>query len=281
MKIAVLLTTFNRKQKTISCLQSLQQQVLPKDIVIEVHLTDDASEDGTAEAVKQFFSGTNVYQGTGNLFWAGGMRQTWERAMQSNPDFYLLLNDDTVLNENAVAILLKTNNDQANATASICIGSTCDAHGKLSYGGWKLGSSLFWKSKMVYSATEKMTCDFGNANIMLVPRQVVQRIGILSEKFTHALADFDYTLNATKTGFMVQVAPGFLGTCDNDHGKNWKSGAVSLKQRIAYLKSPKGLSYHEYLYFIKNHFPLSYPAALVKLWLKTLFPFLWDAYKKS
>lgn len=276
MKIAVLLTTFNRKQKTIACLQSLQQQSMPKDVVLDVHLTDDASADGTAEAVKANFPGTNVYTGTGNLFWAGGMRQTWKQAIQTNPDFYLLLNDDTILNENAITVLLDTNDHSC-----ISIGSTCDKSGNLSYGGWKLSSSFFWKNKMVYSDTEQLTCDFGNANIMLVPARVVERIGILSDRFTHALADFDYTLKASRSGFAVRLAPGFLGSCENDHGNNWKSGKVSLKQRIAYLKSPKGLSYSEYLYFIKNHFPLSYPSAVFKLWMKTLFPFIWDVYKRA
>ncbi|HYE55805.1 MAG TPA: glycosyltransferase, partial [Chitinophagaceae bacterium] len=76
MKIAVLLTTFNRKQKTLACLQSLQQQILPGNVSLEVFLTDDASSDGTAETVLQQFPSTHVFIGTGFLYWAGGMRHT-------------------------------------------------------------------------------------------------------------------------------------------------------------------------------------------------------------
>lgn len=280
MKIAVLLTTYNRKEKTVACLQSLKDQRLPAGTTLEVFLTDDASADGTVAAVKEVYPEAHVYHGTGSLYWAGGMRNTWREAINHNPGFYLLLNDDTMLNEDAVAILLK-NCAMHSQAPSICIGSTCDNHsGEISYGGWKLEAKGRWKSSRIHSKTSYMDCDFGNANIMLVPHAVVEKIGILAEHFTHSLADYDYTLKAKKAGFRVQVAPGFLGSCIDDHGRNWKSSNTTLKERIQYLKSPKGLAYKEYLQFIKDHFPLSYPSAFVKLWMKTFFPFIWDTLKK-
>ncbi len=115
---------------------------------------------------------------------------------------------------------------------------------------------------------------------MMVPREVVKKIGILSADYTHSIADFDYTLRAKKAGFNVVVAPGILGHCTDDHGNNWKSSGVSLKDRIRYLKSPKGLAYKEYLHFIKLHFPSHLPVAFFKLWLKTLFPVVWDKFKR-
>lgn len=116
---------------------------------------------------------------------------------------------------------------------------------------------------------------------MLVSKQVVEKIGILASHFTHCLADYDYSLKARKAGFPVAIAPGFLGKCVNDHGRNWKSQSTTLKERISYLKSPKGLAYKEYLRFIKDHFPLSLPSAFCKLWIKTFFPFLWDTFKNK
>lgn len=284
MTIAVLLTTFNRKQKTLACLQSLEKQQLPDDVNLKIFLTDDNSADGTAAAVKSAFPDVNVYNGNGSLFWAGGMRYTWQQALSSNADYYLLLNDDTLLKETAIATLLQCSNyvKSKGAKPAICVGSTADDDtGKISYGGRKLPDKNSWsEGSFVYSDTEYVNCDVANANILLVPAEIVKELGILSEKFTHGLADYDYTLKAKKAGFGLVVAPGFLGTCIDDHGNNWKSANTTLKERIAYLKSPKGLAYKEYLGFIKEHFPKSYPAAFIKLWLKTLFPFIWDTFKK-
>ena len=278
MRIAVLLTTFNRKEKTIACLESLKQQALPMDVKIEVFLTDAGSTDATIDEVRKSFPSANIYQKDNNLFWAGGMRNSWQEALKFNFDYYLLLNDDTLLKENAISVLIA----EPDNLLSVCIGSTLDPNtGKRSYGGRRLSSKRRWKDDIViFSTTEYLQCDVANANIMLVPHQVVRKVGILSDVYTHGLADYDYTLKVKKAGFNVYVAPGYLGTCVNDHGKNWKSNNTTLKQRIQYLKSPKGLAYKEYMTFIKSHFPLSFPIAFCNVWMKTFFPFIWNTFKK-
>lgn len=279
MRIAVLLTTFNRKAKTLSCLANLQQQQLPADVVLDVFLTDDASSDGTAEAVRELFPQTNLFQGNGQFYWAGGMRYTWREARRTTPDYYLLLNDDTDLFPTTISTLLQTAIGQKKP--AVVVGSTADrATGELSYGGWKLRRRGIWKSERCFSKTLATDCDFANANILLVPEVIVESIGILADHFTHSLADYDYTCNVRKAGFGLVVAPGVLGYCTDDHGANWKSQATTLRERYEYMKSPKGLAYKEYLRFIRDHFPLSYPSAFAKLWLKTFFPFVWDKFKQ-
>ncbi|MCW3115056.1 MAG: glycosyltransferase family 2 protein [Segetibacter sp.] len=277
MRIAVLLTTFNRRDKTIACLESLTKQAFPSEVEVELYVTDAASSDGTVEAVKKIIPAAHIYVDE-TLYWAGGMRNSWNEAKKSNPDYYLLLNDDTVLYETAIAVLLgKTFKPPA-----LVIGSTVDPNTNTrSYGGRKLTSKNRWKDDVVvFSKTEYLQCDVANANIMLVPDEIVNKVGILCDVYTHGLADYDYTLKVNKAGFEVYVAPGFLGSCVNDHGHNWQSQNTSLKQRIEYLKSPKGLAYNEYMTFIKTHFPLSYPFAFFNVWMKTFFPFIWQTFKK-
>lgn len=281
MRIAVLLATFNRKDKTLSCLKSLYAQNLPEGTLVEVFLTDDNSSDGTRKAVRSGYPDIHVFKGSGSLFWAGGMRNSWREAIKADPDYYLLLNDDTLLSENAIAKLLRYYDIFGTAPNAIAIGSTIDNQTKeISYGGRRLYHQHKIQSYAAYSETEYLECDLANANIMMVPREVVQKIGILSENYTHSIADFDYTLKAKKAGFKAVILPGILGYCIDDHGDNWKSSSVSLKDRIKYLKSPKGLAYKEYMRFIQTHFPSHVPEAFLKLWLKTLFPVLWDKYKR-
>ena len=282
MNIAVLITTFNRKEKTLACLQRLSEQKLSADVHLNVYLTDDGSKDGTAEAAAAAFRNIHIFHGNGSLFWAGGMRKSWSEARKDNPDFYFLLNDDTVLFENTIESLLDINKEASAAfnKPAIVVGSTQNSKGKTSYGGRKLASAKKINSGvLIENNTTYAECDLGNANIMLVPRDVVNSIGILSDKYTHGIADFDYTLTAKEKGFPVVVAPGILGLCEDDHGNNWKSANTTLRQRIDYLYSPKGLAYKEYLYFVKKHFPTHYPQAFSKLWLKTFFPFIWDRFK--
>ncbi len=282
MDIAVLITTFNRKEKTLACLQQLNKQTIKDNIKLTVYLTDDASEDGTAEAAAKAFPDIHIYHGNGSLFWAGGMRNSWKEAMKDNPDYFLLLNDDTLLFEDSITKLLQVYKDASlyYSKPAIVVGSTRNSKGKTTYGGRTLISPKKTHSQLIENNESFAECDLGNANIMLVPREIVQSIGILSDMYVHGIADFDYTLTAKENGFSVVVAPGTLGACEADHGKSWKSANVKLRDRIKYLYSPKGLAYKEYLYFIRKHFPSYYLEAFTKLWLKTLFPFFWDTLKK-
>ena len=105
--IAVILTCYNRREKTLSCLSGLylaQEKCKDADIALSVYLTDDGCIDGTAQAVRSQFSDKDItiLQGSGNLYWAGGMRLAWNEALKEDNkwDFYLLLNDDTTPMEN-------------------------------------------------------------------------------------------------------------------------------------------------------------------------------------
>jgi GT2 family glycosyltransferase len=285
IKIAVLLASYNRKSKTIDCIKRIYEQQSLEGIEIDIYLTDDASTDGTFETIKNMYKEVNIFKGTGSLFWVGGMRNSWNQAIASKKehDYYLLVNDDTNLYLDAINRLLSQSNSYFSNEKkhSIAIGSTEHPEtGEISYGGRKLYNKYRPDHYIVFDKNKPMECDLGNANIMLVHKSIVDKIGMLSAQFTQGLADYDYTLRAKKNGFKVIVAPGTFGTCIDDHQKNWKSADTSLKERIQYLYSPKGLAYKEYVYYMKQHFISHVPEAVFKLWLKTLVPIVYDRFKR-
>ena len=79
-------------------MDALYNANLPDNLEIDVFLVDDGSTDGTYEAIKSMFSDVNLIKGSGNLFWAGGMRLAWETALKNHDfNYFLLLNDDVIL----------------------------------------------------------------------------------------------------------------------------------------------------------------------------------------
>ena len=82
-KTAILLTCFNRKDNTINCLKSLYKALKKynAEMKFDVFLVDDGCTDGTSEEVKKHFPEVNIIQGSGELFWSGGMRLAWETAL--------------------------------------------------------------------------------------------------------------------------------------------------------------------------------------------------------
>ena len=73
MRFAVLMTCFNRKEKTINCLNNLFNCFFGVPHDFDVYLVDDASTDGTVAAVRSKFPSVNIINGSGDLYWNKGM----------------------------------------------------------------------------------------------------------------------------------------------------------------------------------------------------------------
>lgn len=288
-KIAALYTCFNRKEKTLEALKHLYQAYhsFGHTFVLEVFLTDDGSTDGTAEAVHKAFPEVHILQGNGSLYWAGGMRNSWNAALEHTSfDAFLLLNDDTFVSQELFDRLFETHNYSLEhfKKPGIYIGSTTDPTGKtLTYGGAVFQNRFLAKYiKVQPHETIPQPCELGNANIMMVSSEVVNRIGILSEGYIHGLADFDYTLQARKRGIPVLVAPGFLGACVKDKTNPFPSlHKLTLSERITLLFNPVGLDFKSNLRYMRRNFPVRLPFVFLAGWMKVLFPRVYQWRHKS
>jgi GT2 family glycosyltransferase len=285
MLIAVLLTTFNRKKKTLECLQSLYSAQLPPDWEIKVFLTDDNSTDDTVEEVLTSFPDVDIEVSQGDLFWARGMNVSWRRSMRhGRADAYLLLNDDVVLYPDFWQNIQYTNSYclEKHSSQGLYVCSTQDANSlEITYGGRIVSNLMFKIESILINPTDfPQPCQITETNILYVPSNVVEQIGVFDDNYVHGLADYDYSLTAYSQNIPIYVTPNFGGICENDHGPNWLSSDFSFKQRLQYLKSPKGLAFKEYKYYLKKHFPYYAPIGVILLLLKTFFPIFWDKFKK-
>lgn len=287
MNIAVLITVFNRKEKTLNCLQKLCETLLPykESIHATVYLTDDGSSDGTSDAIreKDFPLLIKILQGDGNLFWNGGMINSWNSALQDgNWDGFLWLNNDTeVLPEFWGDLLFADRFSRKKyGKGGIYAGSTKDADtGVFTYGGFVYTNKLTLKDKFIYpGGVSCQECEAAHGNITFVSNDVVDKMGVFCDKYIHGGTDHDYTYLAHKAGFPVLVLPHYSGSCKNDHSKDGGRKAffqMSLKERFKDLNHPRGLNLHNALLFSKRCFPWRYPIILVTGYLKALFPKLY------
>ena len=265
MKIAILLTVHNRKEKTLSCLNKLYSQLPINGYEMDVYLTDDGSTDGTAKVVIQQFPQINIIKGDGNLFWNRGMLKAWSEAAKIDYDFYLWLNDDTILYENALMILLTSATKKQN---SIIVGSTNSLNNdSTTYGGYVNNQRLSPNGKL-------QECDYFNGNCVIIPRIIYHTIGKLDAFFRHGFGDFEYGLRAKKKGFKSYIAPSFIGTCErNPPYTKWLDTQVNLKNRLKFMYSPLGYNPFEAFYLNRRYKSLAYGLILfIHLHIKCIFP---------
>ena len=242
MRITVLFTCYNRRDLTLNCLRRLATQGTC-GAELRYVVVDDGSSDGTADAIAEEFPSVRLLKGNGSLYWCGGMRLAWAEAAKDDPDYYLLLNDDTELFPEAFEKLLQiAPSPDALMIAVAAIGDP--ATGKQAYGGHR-------RNGMVPASGKPEKCHTFNANCVLVPRSVYRKLGIFYHGFTHGMGDFDYGFQATKRGISVIQTGDFIGTCKtNPKEGTWGDRSLPRLKRLRLLESPKGLPFKEWFTFI-------------------------------
>ena len=223
------MTCHNRVQMTLECLRRLFVAAAELDgCECKVFLVDDGSTDGTGGRVKECYPQVSVIEADGTLYWAKGMRTAWKAAIAERNDWdaYLWLNDDTELNDGALAQLMATNDGER-----IVVGELKNAAGKIVYGLRERG--LF------------------TGNCVLVPRKVYERIGMICGEYSHAWADSDYAMMAKRAGINV-VSAGVVGQAEGHPNRPSLKG-VPFGKRMRLLRDPKGWNLHDlWLYRRRN-----------------------------
>ncbi|MBQ3881292.1 MAG: glycosyltransferase family 2 protein [Bacteroidales bacterium] len=271
MTVAVLMTSFNRREKTLACLDSCFREIeaiKAQDLYsFTVYLVDDGSTDGTAEAIEGKYPQVRILKGDGTLFWNQGMRLAWNEAAKDDYDFYLWLNDDTVLLEGSLESIMETS--QFLRHKAIIAGTATNPEGEITYGGRNHSGKL-----VEPEPTIPVPCYTFNGNVVLVPRYAYNILGNLEERYHHTFGDFDYGVRAVKANVSRVVAPGIVCICSRNPGvPKWRDSNYSLKERYAFLLSPKGRPPREqFLYDTRDKGLLWAIGHAVSLNFKVLFP---------
>lgn len=254
LRLAVILTCFNRKQKTLDCLHALAANADLQGVQVSAVLTDDASKDGTADAVRTLFPWVQLLDGDGNLFWCRGMHKAFDVALQENYDYYLWLNDDTILAPDALSRLLHAARQPGKPV--IIVGSTVDPEtGELTYGGLARSSRLRPVNfHYVMPSDKPQRCDSMTGNIVLIPAAIARAVGNLDPVFEHAMGDTDYALRAGKLGFETWLGPGIYGTCsENPVAGTYYDGTQDFASQWRQMMSRKGLPWRSWFVLTRRH----------------------------
>jgi GT2 family glycosyltransferase len=270
-RLCAVMTCFNRRDKTLACLEALRCSAEQAGgIRLSAVLVDDGSNDGTAEAVKARYPWVQVVVNEGPpLFWCRGMHLALAQAMPKGFDYYLLLNDDTMLAPDALAGLVACAVQMRlqGGKPVLVVGSTEDATtGLHTYGGERIASPLRRTTFLrVPPSAEPQPIDTFNGNVVLLPADVVALVGNVDPLFEHAMGDIDYGLRARQAGVAQWLAPGFHGTCSNNPVTGtFSDQRLGLRARWRHILSRKGLPWRSWLHFTRRHTGVIWP--LFFLW---------------
>ena len=243
--IAVLLTCFNRREKTLRCLDRLFQ--MSSDLA--VYLVDDGCNDGTGDAVAELFPKVVLIRGSGDLFWSGGMRTAWARASAHDHAYYLWLNDDVVLDSTALSEMFESATAAGRRSIISGIIASPDRE-KILYGGTDSGKQILKPSGKLQAITNM------NGNVVLVSREVFRELGNIDRMFIHDLGDVDYGLRAIAGGISVYSSRAVVGTCEPNELCRVRKAQVTFAKRLQNLYSPLGSNPIVGFRFRRRHYGL-------------------------
>jgi GT2 family glycosyltransferase len=204
MSVAAVVLSWNGREDTLACLRSLSGEVVDAIVV------DNASGDGSAEAVEQEFPDVELIRNDRNLGYAGGMNLGIRRALERGAGHVLLLNNDAIVEPGAVATLLSAA-DGAGAVCPLIVfesdrqtvwyaGASFDP--RRGYNGRHRG---FGRPASEFGETVETDRACGAA--MLIPRAALDEVGLLDEELFAYFEDAEWSLRARLAGLPIRVAP--------------------------------------------------------------------------
>jgi len=208
--VYIIVLTWNGKTDTLECLKSLQDLAYPNAKILVV---DNASEDGTAEAVRASFPMVELVCTNSNLRFAGGNNTGIENALRHGADYVLLLNNDTVVDRDFLTRLVQTAEEQQQIGI---VGPKVYYYGepkRIWFAGGRIEWWKGWVSHIGIRETDECQydavreVDYITGCCMLVKRGVIDAVGALDERFYLYGEDVDWCIRARRAGFKVVYVP--------------------------------------------------------------------------
>ena len=214
MDLSIVIVNWNTKALLLACLASVYATV--KEVRFEVFLVDNASSDGSVEAVRAHYPQVRVIQNEKNLGFAAANNMAL-RDMQGR--YALLLNTDTVLTEGAIAKLhayLESQDD---------VGMACGQ--LLNEDGSKQNSIANFPSPLTLLANETvlrllMPERFPSKRrdyaapipvescigaCLMVRKEAMDAVGLLDERYFFFMEETDWALAMSKAGWKSCFVP--------------------------------------------------------------------------
>ncbi len=211
-KISITILNWNGLEDTTECLESLKKITYPNYAVIVV---DNGSEGNDVEVLRQKFGDyIHIIENDKNYGFAEGNNIAIRWLLDnSKPDYFLLLNNDTVVAPEFLTELVQV----ADSSPSIGIAGPkvyfySDPR-KLQFTRAKIE---LWKGRVVsigrgeidsgqYENIEET--DYCSGECFLIKREVIQRIGMLDVSYFAYWEETDYCQRAKGEGFQLVYCP--------------------------------------------------------------------------
>ncbi|MFH1514974.1 MAG: glycosyltransferase family 2 protein [bacterium] len=210
-RVEIVILNYKGIHDTLALLENLCQIKYSNFSVILIeNASCDRSADKLQEIQHKYLDWRFIYNDK-NLGFAGGCNQGIEIALKKNADYILLLNNDTLVENSFLAPLVEL------SKAHNAISGGLIQYGELEKKKiWSYGGNLTWGAVPGHlhlfdsrvkpeSLPENQKTDWILGCCMLIPSNIIRKIGLIDEDYFAYVEDVDYCLRANEAGFPSYV----------------------------------------------------------------------------
>jgi GT2 family glycosyltransferase len=229
MDVSIVVLNYNTREHLAQCLEAIRQEgstsLSDGQLVAEVIVVDNASSDGSADMVSHHFPWVRVIRAARNGGYAYGNNLALREARGDN---VLVLNPDSLLPRGAIAALLLRLREHPDA--GIVGPKLVRPDGSMhlacrrsfptpSIAFFRLsglskafpGSRLFGRYNQTFLDPDRAAeVDSVCGACMLIRRSVIERVGLLDERFFMYGEDLDWCLRTRAAGWTVRYEPAIV-----------------------------------------------------------------------
>ncbi len=233
MDVSIVVLNYNTREHLRTCLETLRGAVpaSPERLQVEVFVVDNASSDGSADMVAAEFAWVRLIRSPRNGGFAFGNNQALRCAQG---DAVLILNPDTLMPPGGLAALVHKlrEHPEAGIIGPKLVRPDGSMHlacrrsfptppvSFYRFSGLSRllpGSARFGRYNLTYVDPElAIEVDSVCGACMLVHREVIERVGMLDERFFMYGEDLDWCLRARQAGWTVRYEPSIV--VEHQHG---------------------------------------------------------------
>lgn len=200
--ISIIIVLYNQLEYTIKCLNSIRDTL---KINYEIVVIDNASTDGTHDYFKKNINDVRYFRNKNNIGFPAAANQGINYALG---DYFLILNNDTLLTENLVERLLEIANSQTEIGIVGPISNEVSGLQKDKEANYNSIEEMHKYAAQLREKNEGQIIHFPRVAFLctLIKREVIEKIGGLDERFSPGnYEDDDFCLRAQLAGFKTVI----------------------------------------------------------------------------